>query len=215
MSAQNRLALHARFPEGPTDHDVAAAYDTGAASVGMVLHGVQRQEHAATRLYGECGGPSIEFSYWFKPRCELLMMGPFVDLPERRDGENSSPYAYARIAEVFTKACTHLGAYLGRSDPGLGNGLVQEREIDGPLEHIDWYQYFGPRVVERLGRSLVLSAPAFSVTEDARGAVVMLLAAGPWDDFSRRAAAAHLGVTLRPVYGRNPATGKPIVIPWR
>lgn len=214
MSDQ-RLALHARFPEGPTDADVAAAYDKGAASVGMVFHGVERQERIVTRLYGELGGPSINFSYTLNPPCQLLMMGPFVDRPGPRGREDPTSYTHARIAEVFTQACAHLDAYLGRSDGGPGCGFVQDGEIDGPLEFIDWYQYLGPRVVERLGRGLVLSAPAFRITEDGRGAVVMLLASGPWDDFSRRAVAAHLRVTLRPLYGRNPATGERVIIPWR
>ena len=91
-----------------------------------------------------------------------------------------------------------------RSDQGPGEGLVQESEINGPLEFIDWYEYFGPHVVERLGRDLVLSIPAFRITEVARGAIVMLLAARPWEDFSRRHVAAHLGVVLRPTLWPQP-----------
>jgi hypothetical protein len=95
-----------------------------------------------------------------------------------------------------------------------GEGLVQDAELEGAIEFIDWYQYFSPRVVERLGRERVMSAPAFKIIENDRGAIVMLLAEGPWQDFSRKRIAAHLGVTLRPCYGRNPATGEKIIIPW-
>ena len=42
-----RLALHARFPEGPTDDDVAAAHDRGAASVGFVLHRFEEMTYPA------------------------------------------------------------------------------------------------------------------------------------------------------------------------
>lgn len=119
MSSQ-RLALHAHFPPGPTDHDGAAAYDGGAALVGLVVHGVERGMYGVSRHYGEPGGG------------------------------------------------------------------------------------------ERL-----LSAPAFRITEDEHGAIVMLLSAGPWEDFSRSRVAAHLGVTLRPVDAFNPATGGQFRIPWR
>jgi len=42
-------------------------------------------------------------------------------------------------------------------------GLVQDAELESAIEFIDWYQYFSPRVVERLGRERVLSAPAFKI----------------------------------------------------
>jgi hypothetical protein len=183
--------------------------------VGLVVHGVERGMYAVSRHYGEPGGPTVAFSYTLTLPCQLLVMCPFVDRPGPRGREDPTPYAHARLAEMFTYACAAVDATLARSDPGPGHGFVQESELDGAIAFIDWYQYFSPRVVQRLGRERLLSAPAFRITEDEHGAIVMLLSAGPWEDFSRSRVAAHLGVTLRPVDAFNPVTGGQFRIPWR
>ena len=116
---------------------------------------------------------------------------------------------------MFTRICAALDADIGRSDLGLGFGFVQESEVVGALEFVDWYQYFGPRVVERLGRERLLGSPAFQITEIECGAIVMLLAPDPWsENLSRRKVADYLGIVLPPLRARNPKTGEPIVIPW-
>lgn len=206
--SNSRLALHAMFAAGPTEGDVSRAHDEAAAAVGMVLLGIEADAQRTARRYGEPGGIALTFSYTLRPPCQLAMFGPYS--PDLR------PYEPLRIADMFTRVCTVLHADIGRSDLGSGVGFVRESEVNGDLEFIDWYQYLGPRTVDRLGRERLLGAPAFQITEHKCGGVVMLLAPDPWsENFSRTRVADHLGIALRPLHARNPATGEPIVIQWR
>src|SRR5262245_13765366 len=202
-----RLAFHAHFPAGPTDADVAAAHDAAAATVGMVLRGVERSLSGTTRSYGEPGAAALGFSYTLEPPCQLAMFSLHPDAVQS--------YAPVRVASMFTRVCEALDADIARSDFGSGYGLVQESELTGAVEFVDWYQYFGPRVVERIGLERLLDAPAFQVSETDRGGIVMLLASDPFSGHvSRTPIADHLGIKLRPLQARNPQTGEPIVIPW-
>ena len=203
------VALHGMFPAGPTDTDVAAAFDAAAAAIGLSFVNEQRSASGVDRRYADSGVEPVGFSYTLTPPCQALVSLGYY--PSGRE-----QYAPPRIAEAFTSICTALDADLGRSDLGGGYGYIQERELEGPLEFIDWYQYLGPRIVERIGRERLLASPAFKITELDRDAILMMLAAGPWDeDWSRLAVANHLGITLRPATARNPKTGEPIVINWR
>ena len=193
------VALHGMFPAGPTDTDVAAAFDAAAAAIGLSFESEERSlltnGVSVTRNYCEPAVEPIAFAYTLRPPCQIyLSTGAYPPGMEL--------YAPPRIAEAFTRICVALDADLARSDLGTGDALVQNEEISGAVGFIDWYQYFGPRIVERIGKERLLTSPAFRITELERGAVLMMLATGPWEEgWSRRPVAAHLGITMKRPWG--------------
>lgn len=207
--SNTKVSIHAMLPAGLPDAYVASAFDAAAAAIGLSFVDEQRSKSGVDRRYADSGVEPVRFSYTLTPPCQALVSLGYY--PSGRE-----QYAPPRIADAFTHICAALDADLARSDLGGGYGYIQERELEGPLEFIDWYQYLGPRIVKRIGKERLLQSPAFRITELDRGAILMMLAAGPWDeDWSRLAVANHLGITLRPVTARNPKTGEPIVLNWR
>jgi hypothetical protein len=205
--SDRRVGFHAMCRRRLTEEDADRAFDNAASAIGLALAGVDREADSTTRKYCDPGVTPLDFSYTLRPICQAVVLCGY-------DRPGSEPYAPPRLAEMFTRICAGLDADLGRSDLGGGYGLIRETELDGPLEFIDWYQYIGPRIVERMGRDRLLASPAFRMTTLESGAIVMQLATGPWDDFSRTKVADHLGIRLRPLTGRNPMTGEPIVLNW-
>jgi len=124
-------------------------------------------------------------------------------------------YGAEQLAELFAwlSDCTH--ARRGRTTGAVAPGFVRTDELDGQLEFVDWFQYWGASIVRRWGVSRLRAGPFHSVVTRADGAYVLLLAEQPDDEtMSRRAAAEYLGIELRPIYAQVEA-GKPVRIPWR
>ena len=200
--------FHAYFPAGFSEEDVDAAHDAAADAVGFTLRGIKHDtDGGITRRYGAGGAETLPFAYTLRPPCQLAMFG----LWRSRAGI----FAPAAVVEMFTRICESLNVDLARTDQSGGIGLVQPSEVSGTLEFVDWFQYVGPRLATVLGRERLLTAPVFRVEERGHG-IMMMLAADPFEgNLPRRRVSEHLGITLRPLLGRNPATGAPIVIPWR
>jgi len=119
------------------------------------------------------------------------------------------------VGRVFVALSEALRPSLARSYDEGGHGIIKEPELSGSLEFIDWFQYLSPTLVSRWGLEVLRQGPFATVEALPSGACCLWLQGSPIDGLvGRRAAAEALGITLRPLIGRNPRTGEPIVIPW-
>lgn len=119
------------------------------------------------------------------------------------------------IGRVFVALSEALRPSLARSFNELGHGIIEEPELSGSLEFIDWFQYLSSTLVSRWGLEVLRQGPFATVDVLPSGACCLWLQGSPIEVLvGRRAAAEALGITLRPLMGRNPRTGEPIVIPW-
>ena len=112
--------------------------------------------------------------------------------------------------------CRATGARLARSisAENFGLTLIAEEELEGALTALHWFQYLPPAVAARWGVAHLERGPFAQTLTDGDGSVALVLPGGPFAVTGQRDAAAHLGFTLRPIVGRNPATGERIVIPY-
>jgi hypothetical protein len=119
------------------------------------------------------------------------------------------------VAAIFTSLAARLGSLLARSAVGSLFGAISQAELEGPLEFVDWFQYYSPSVVARLPQSGLAVPPFTAVRWGRDGSCSCILGASPFEWLHGRVAVAvALGIALRPLTARNPKTGEPIVIPW-
>lgn len=201
------LGLHAILPAGLDEVTVSSCLDQATGRRGMILQGVASDNDSVTRKYCVPGGRALPFAFSLHPAPQLAMLRAYA--------EDLGKCPSTILADVFTELCVALGGSIARSDLGTGVGLVSEREVDGALEFVDWYQYFGPSIVLRIGRERVLTSPAFKVAPTHNGGAVVLAGPDPLArGLRRRPLAEHLGITLRPRFMLNPSTGSRVEQPW-
>jgi hypothetical protein len=124
-------------------------------------------------------------------------------------------YGVERFARFFLAACAATEVELGRSDSAFCVGDPHTNELDGPLEFVDWIQYWSAPIVARWGLEKLRSGPFHRIDAFPDGAAAVWLAPDPFSEtMSRAAAAEFLGITLRPLVGDHPDTGERVHIPW-
>jgi hypothetical protein len=124
-------------------------------------------------------------------------------------------YGPERLAALFMRVCDGLAVRLARTDPGTGDGLVQESELEGDLKFIDWFTFFGAELLARWDTEVLSRGPFHRVERCPNGGVCLLMTDDPWSEgWSRRQAAEYLGVRLRPLRMMNPRTGESVDGEW-
>jgi hypothetical protein len=124
-------------------------------------------------------------------------------------------YGAERFARFFVAACAATDVELGRSSAAFCLGWPELSELDGPLEFVDWIQYWSAPIVARWGLEKLRSGPFHHIDAFPDGAAAVWLAPDPFSPaMSRAAAAEFLGITLRPLVGDHPDTGERVHIPW-
>lgn len=150
-----------------------------------------------------CG--AVEVSLDPSPRPSLM-------LSMSRDVVNSMG---AELPRYLFDLCRATGARLARSmsAENFGLTLIAEDELDGALTALHWFQYLSPALAARWGVAHLERGPFAQTLTEGDGSVALVLPGGPFAVTGQRDAAAYLEFTLRPIVGRNPATGERIVIP--
>jgi hypothetical protein len=125
------------------------------------------------------------------------------DAVRRLDGES--------LASLLFGLGVDLRLVLGRAIREGFHMSVHPEEVtpDGALTGLGWFQYFGPAIAGRWPDEVW---QPFRTMRGSDGAVGLILGDDPLRPRIREAATA-LGLAIRPLYGRNPATGERIVIP--
>jgi hypothetical protein len=124
-------------------------------------------------------------------------------------------YGAERFARFFVAACAATDVELGRSSAAYCIGYPTPSELDGPLEFVDWIQYWSAPIVARWGLEKLREGPFHRIDPFPDGAAAVWLAPDPFSPaMSRAAAAEFLGITLRPLVGDHPDTGERVHIPW-
>jgi len=123
-------------------------------------------------------------------------------------------YGSDLLVKFWVSISVAMDAVLGRTLTEGGYGCIQAAELAGPLQFIDWYQYFSPSMVERWGISRLREGPFYRVEEYPNSACGIWLARSPLERLGRAKAAEYLGVNLPKLQGKNPRTSEPIEIPW-
>ena len=171
---------------------------------------------AVTRTQDKHG---IVIDYWFEGDAHiaqvsfashharpLVLLGLYQVLLERAPA--------TRAMDLLAAISTRLNLAIGRTSRYNMDCLPAEDEWEGALNMVDWFQYFGPELARRWTSDYLRSGPFERAEMFPGGAVALVVAPRPFGRLPRRAPADYLGIALRPLYGRNPATGERIVIPW-
>jgi hypothetical protein len=151
--------------------------------------------------------PELSVAFDFQPEHYELSMYPLEEM-------DVLAYSQEVLVNLWSNTGASLRAALGRTFLEIGYGTVQVSEIEGPLQFVDWYQYFSQRVVDRWGIRYLRDGPFHRVEEYANGACGIWLAKSPFERLNRRSAAEYLGVTLPKLFGKNPQTGEPMELSW-
>jgi hypothetical protein len=125
----------------------------------------------------------------------------------------------AEMRATLIGICRGLRVEILRTFTEDYTGVVVRSEVDGGVEAVDWFQYYGSSVAARLG----LTDPAIArVTGGAKcinfddGSVALWLGDQLEESFvGRKAIAELLNVRLRPMYITNPQDGTRVERPWR
>ncbi len=119
--------------------------------------------------------------------------------------------AYAGLLFELSR---RLRIILGRtSGPDLQDAVADE-ELAGALTALHWFQFLSPTTASRWTDHYLAAGPFERVLNNPSGGTALVLGGSPSKVTGRRVAAAYLGVQMRPIFGRNPATGERIVIPY-
>jgi hypothetical protein len=115
------------------------------------------------------------------------------------------------LAALFFGLGFDLDLILGRTVREGFAMCVRPEEVapEGALTGLGWFQYFGPEIAGRWPPEVW---EPFRTMRGNDGAVGLILGDDPLQPRIRDAAEA-LGLSIRPLYGRNPATGEPFLIP--
>lgn len=131
------------------------------------------------------------------------------------DSAAAATHGNEPLGQLLLEVCAEGDADLGRSFDESGTGSLEERETRLGPDSLDWIQYWGPAIVDRWGMEALRRGPFYRVhVYDNGGAGIWMGREPDQGMLSRRDAAAYLGLKLRPIYGRNPRTGKPVEIAW-
>jgi hypothetical protein len=201
------FGFHAWLDANEDDAAVAEALDLAAAGRGLSL--VEAIPRAAgSRKYQKIGVPPVVVSIETKgPWCQWALY-PL-------EKEAFAAYGSNEIKAFLGDMCEATRVRLGRSFREGGFALVQERELTGQVDCLDWYQYFGPSLSEQFGRDVLAKGPFLEVERLKSGATAITMGASPFEEWvSIRTAAEYLGLSLRPMYTKD-AQGNRIEIAWR
>jgi hypothetical protein len=134
---------------------------------------------------------SIEFH--FAPQPEYLLWFPpflFYQVDEAYIKGESGGEVIGNLLKIFMQWLTVLDAYFGHiylhTYVRIGNypasrPLGQPIPVSDLIISISWVTYFGPELVQYLGREKILSAPAWKIETMPTGGILLLLLPQPLD----------------------------------
>jgi hypothetical protein len=179
--------------------------DTLAFSLGLArVDSTNRSQHDAMRAYGSPSLPPLQLTMGFSEtdsRTHLMVYEPFPDV---------IPYGERVIVPLFAGICAITRPILARAFRGPEIVVVQDEELRGRLQRLEWWQYLGSEVAERIGRIRLLSGPFYRIEPHGSGACVLWSEPAPFgdrfaplsetdSDIARRKhdAERYLGITAR------------------
>ncbi len=141
--------------------------------------------------------PPAELKFDFAPQPDYLLWNPpFLLYKVHEDHiKKGDDRATEKLLAVFKRWVITLKAYFGDAYLGTYERIGDwpaSRPLGSPIPITDlissicWATYFGPELVERLGRDKLLAAPAYRVETMETGGILILL-------------------TPRPIYAEDPA----------
>lgn len=200
------FGFNAFFKAPATIGEAYVAIDEAAAAAGLDVVSA-KQGTWAERKYAGAGRLPLSVALEFGAQFSQLSL----------HGVHRSTFeSYgAPMMELFLKGmCIRLDPRLGRSFRQGGLAVVHERELDGSLECLDWFQYLGASIVEKWTLEYLLAGPFHKVEPVTQGGCVLLMGRSPFEGLiSISKAADYLGITLRPIYSKN-SKGNRIELKW-
>jgi hypothetical protein len=105
-----------------------------------------------------------------------------------------------RLRLVLRQLCEKLNVTLARTYGESLHGVVNRHEVESGPEWLDWFQYWGPRILSRWGIDQIKAGPFHLVELAPQGACAITLYKSPEDPEQmalRVRAAEYLGIALR------------------
>lgn len=107
-------------------------------------------------------------------------------------------------ADLLFDISLRLEVVLGRTAVEGFHSAVLEEELSGQLTSLHWFQYFSSAIASRWSVETLQKGPFTRIVTHESGCVGLVLAGTPFKPTGRPAAAAHLGIELRPHLAVNP-----------
>ena len=98
------------------------------------------------------------------------------------DFETVGRYKPELIETLFAGICDIATPALARAFRGGSIDVVLDSEVDGLPQHLEWWQYFGPAICERIGRVRLLLGPFYRVEPRDTGACIVCTGRPPYGD---------------------------------
>jgi len=120
------------------------------------------------------------------------------------------------LVSVFRALCRGTATVIARSFHPTGLDMVNEEELGGRVDYVDWIQYYSPRVAAAIGPTRIRSGGFSGLEEFSDGAFLCLARASynGGDIPERKGIVERLGLMPRRVMVRNPRTGEPTQFNW-
>lgn len=202
------FGFHAFFPANVPREDALRHADSAAA--GVVLGCVGFEGGLRPRItYGRPGLSPLPVRFDFGERWNQWGMYPVAR-------EVFEEHGAVAVGSFLRGLCERVGVVLGRSLKEDHHAVAHEREIEGPLEYIEWFQYLGPAHVARWGAEYLQRGPFHRVEVLPSGACALWLRESPYDPTERestRRGAEYLGIKLRPHLIRE-SDGSLVELKW-
>ena len=194
------LAFHAWMPTELDSRTLFERLDHALSKLGLVLVvvtvGALASDRDKTRSYrareATTAWPHLTIELDVCPGWTQLWLQPI----ERTASETIGAKELIRFFRILSES---LPITLARTSTTGGFGRIQEPELVGSVDWLDWYQYFSPDFARRLGleRLLGMDAPGWTHTEN--GGYSMQLGRNPFrvTAAARGIASQRLGIGLR------------------
>jgi hypothetical protein len=201
------LGFHLVVKEYRTAAEVLRRMDEIAAALGLSSRAAE--EYGFHKRFYRLNErhPELPVAFEFQAEHYEVAMYPLEE-------KEMLAYTPEALVKFWSQTGRDLNGCLGRTFFGMRYGTVRPAEIEGPLQFVDWYQYFSPRIVDRWGISYLRKGPFYKVEEYSNGACGIWLTDSPLKQLGRRKAAEYLGIELPKLYVKNPQTGEQVEVPW-
>jgi hypothetical protein len=202
------FGFHGFLPPLSSTAEAIEGVERAAAKVGLERV-ASREGQWPLVEYGRVGLKGLGIS--LDPRGVWWQLGLY---PVHR--ETFDLYGAELIGALLQEACIGLKVILGRSFKEDGHAIAKEAEIGGPVEYIEWLQFFGPSIVARWGLDCLQKGPFYRVKQCPDGSCAIWLWETPYDQAeaeTTKRAAEYLGIKLRPHFIRD-SKGNLVQLNW-
>lgn len=145
------------------------------------------------RYQGPNGDDALKVGVGAQGQLCQILISPMPSALRRAIGD-------AQLCALLGVLCDAASARIGRTFGESWHGVVQEGELQGRLEWLDWFQYWDAEVARPWGFARIKAGPFHLVKEAKGGGCSVMLMGDPEDpaqESRRSEAAKYLGIRLR------------------